>query len=471
MHAATRGGPKLAVEEDCPTKDRVTRATPAFGLSRRHFLQSCAASTGLMAVGMPCAVARGAHVGGDETIKVALVGCGARGSGAISQILRTQGPVKLWAMADLFADRLEASLANLVKGQQADYDREAHSGFGSQIDVPPERRFVGFDAYRQAIDSGVDLVVLAAHQHFRPLHFTYAVERGKHVFMEKPLGVDVAGVRQILAANTEAKRKNLKVGVGLYMRHSRRVQETMARLQDGAIGPTSFMSCYFNTPFLRDTPPRKPEISEMEYQLRNPYHFVWLSGDYIVDALVHYFDLCLWHHGGHLLSAQGQGGRQFHLPSQQGDTFDHHFVEYRFADGVHMFAQTRQISGCWGQSAAQIHGPEGMADPARAKISGKAAWLMKGPMPNPYQVEQDMLVSAIREDKTYNEVEHAATATLVGIMGRMASYTGQAVSWDQVMNSTLRLAPSQYAFDATPPVVADSNGVYPVAMPGISKVL
>jgi predicted dehydrogenase len=385
--------------------------------------------------------------------------------------LLTKGPVKLWAMADLFGDRLETSYKSLVGGFQAEYDREPSAGLRARIDVPPERRFVGFDAYQKAIDSGVDLVLLTSHQHFRPMHFAYAVKQGKHVFMEKPMGVDVPGVRQLLAANEEAKRKNLKVGVGLYMRYSRRVRETVARVREGAIGPAALMSCYFNMPALRDTPPRPPDMTEMAYQLRNPYHFVWLSGDYLVDAVVHYFDLCLWLHGGRPATAQGQGGRQLYLPTQQGDTFDHQAVEYAFDDGVRMFAQTRQISGCWVRSTAEIFGPRGRADLYGGRIEGASPWRMQGTMPNPYQLEHDVLVDAIRGDKPHNEVDHAATATLVGIMGRMAAYSGQMVAWEQVINSKAALLPERYAFDASPPVAADAAGRYPVAIPGVTKVL
>ncbi len=235
----------------------------------------------------------------EKTIKVALVGCGSRGTGAINQALRTKGPIKLWAMADLFADRLENSLALLTKGEQASYDRAAHSGLGSQIDVPPERRFVGFDAYRQAIQSGVDMVILATSPHFRPLHYECAVEQGKHLFMEKPLAVDGPGIRRILAANEEAKRKRLKVGVGLMHRHQRGYQETIARIHAGAIGPVNLLRAYCNTSAMRDTAPRPPQMTEMQYQLRNPYNFTWLSGDYIVDNLLHFIDLCLWVRGQH----------------------------------------------------------------------------------------------------------------------------------------------------------------------------
>lgn len=435
-------------------------------MNRRQFTQ--AGLTAAAGASVAQALAPRVYAAGGDAIKVAIVGCGARGTGAITQLLRTKGPIKLWAMADLFGDRLEASLAGLIKGQSADYDHEAHDSLAAQIDVPPERRFVGFDAYRRAIDSGADLVVLTAHQHFRPQHFAYAVQQGKNVFMEKPLGVDVPGVRQVLATNEEAKRKNLKVGVGLCMRHNQKVQESVARIKDGAIGPLTLMCCYFNMAFLRDTPPRPPHMTEMEYQLRNPYHFVWLAGDYIVDAMVHYFDLCMWVHGGHPVTAQGQGGRQFNLPNQQGDAFDHQIIEYAFDDRIKLFAQSRQISGCWMQSAAHIYGLNGWADLTRGKIEGKTAWQMRRSMANPYQVEQDLLIDAIRTGKPYNDVDHAATATLVGIMGRMASYSGRQVTWDQVLKSETRLAPAQYAFDAAPPALPGADGRYPVAMPGVT---
>jgi predicted dehydrogenase len=341
-------------------------------INRRQMLSGVSAAGVAAATGVALSPTRiaGAFAAGNDTIKVALIGCGFRGTGAASQILQTKGPVKLWAMADLFPDRLEASLKNLTQGLQKEYDRDTTAALTAQVDVPPERRFIGFDAYQKAIDSGVDMVILTAHQHFRPMHFAYAVTQSKHVFMEKPMGVDVPGIRQLLAANEEAKKKNLKVGVGLYMRHSRRVQETLARIREGAVGPIVMMSCYFNLAGLHDTQPRPADMTEMTYQLRNPYHFLWLSGDDIVDALVHYFDLCLWLHGAHPVSAQGQGGRQFYLTTQRGDIFDHQIVEYTFADGVKMFGQTRAIGGCWNRSAAEIHGPQGCADLYRGQILG-----------------------------------------------------------------------------------------------------
>lgn len=408
---------------------------------------------------------------GQETLKVALIGCGSRGTGAVSQALRTAGPITLWAMADLFADRLETSLTSLLKGEATAYDREAHAGFASQIDVPPERRFVGFDSYQKAIDSGVDVVILATPPHFRPMHFECAVERGKHVFMEKPVAVDAPGVRRILAANEEAKRRGLKVGVGLMSRHNRRYKETIKRLQDGAIGPLMLMRCYWNTGFLRDTPPRPAEVTEMAYQLHNPYHFLWLGGDYFVDAVIHSLDTALWAKGAYPVSAQGQGGRELYLPMQHGDIYDHHFVEFTFADGSRLFTQCREIAGCWNTTAVHIHGPQGQAEVGRGRIQGATEWRFRDPIPNPYQVELDVLVDAVRQDKPHNEVQYGAMSTMTAIMGRMASYSGQVVGWDEAFQSTLCLAPDRYAFDATPPVVADKNDVYPTAIPGVTKVL
>lgn len=439
------------------------------GSTRREFLKSTgriAATSAVMA-----GIAPRIHAGANNTIKIALIGCGYRGTGAASQTLKTKGPVKLWAMADVFEDRLQSSLVNLTKGQEADYDREAHQGLAARIDVPPERRFVGFDAYQKAIDSGVDMVILTTPPHFRPMHYECAVRYGKHVFMEKPLAVDAPGVRRILAANEQARKKNLKVVIGLQRRHDLRYQETIKRLKSGAIGEISLLRCYWNMGFFRNTRPRPSDMTEMQYQLRNPCHFVWLGGDYIVEAIIHELDTCLWLKGIHPVTAQGQGGRQFRLDTQNGDVFDHHFVEFAFDDSTRMFAQTRQISGCWNQQATYAHGTDGYADIKRARIEGVAKWRFRAPNPNPYQVELDVLMGAIRNDKPHNETEYGAISTMTAILGRMASYSGQMVRWEQAINSNVSLAPQRYAFDAIPPVVADENGYYPVAMPGVTKVL
>lgn len=451
------------------TADSGTQLSDSRRTSRRAFLhQSSAAMAG---AALSTVLSRSVHAAGSDTVRVALVGCGARGTGAASQALKTKGPVVLWAMADLFEDRLKTSLGHLTKGHQADYDQELHQGFPEQIDVPPERQFIGFDAYRKAIDSGVDMVILTTTQHFRPEHYEYAVKQGKHVFMEKPLAVDVPGVRRVLAADEEAKKKRLKVAVGLMSRHNIKYQAVMERLHAGAIGEITMMRCYWNTGFLRDTVARAASESEMVYQLRNPYHFLWLSGDYFVDALIHGIDTCLWAKGKHPVSAQGQGGRQFRVDTQRGDTYDHHFVEYTFDDDCKLFAQTRQIPGCWNSGSKFAHGVKGTAWIDHGRIDGVEKWRFRGRSANPYQVEHDRLMDAIRNDKPHNETEYGAISTMTAIMGRMASYSGQMITWEKAMKSNVRLAPERYAFDGTPPVVAGKDGCYPVAMPGITKVI
>ena len=407
----------------------------------------------------------------DDTLKVALIGCGSRGTGAVSQALATAGPVRLWAMADLFADRLESSLEHLTKGEASDYDREGYQGLAAKIEVPPERRFVGFDAYRQAIDSGVDVVILASPPHFRPAHFEYAVEQGKHIFAEKPLAVDAPGLRQIAAANEIAQQKRLKVGVGLMFRHSRAKQETVARLQQGAIGPISLITCYWNVGHIRDTAPRPESMSEMLYQLRNPYHFLWLNGDYVVDALLHYIDLGLWLKGTHPVQAQGQGGRQVIAATQPGDIFDHHTIEYTFDDGSILYAQTRQMPGCWNHAATEVLGSLGKADVTRGQIGGPKPWRFQGGSENPYQTEHDVLFHAIRHDQPHNEIATAVTSTMTAILGRMASYSGRLITWEEAWQATQRLGPETYALDGPAPITADLHGVYPVALPGLFQSL
>jgi predicted dehydrogenase len=444
-------------------------------VTRRTFVKATAQAAGIATatgIGLKHMLAAGVHVAGNETIKVALVGCGGRGTGAAAQALRTKGPIKLWAMADLFAGRLESSFANLTKGEQAGGDREAHGGFQSQIDVPPERRFVGFDAYQKAIDSGVDLVILATHSHFRPMHFEYAVKHGKHLFMEKPLAVDAPGIRRILATNKEAKQKNLKVGVGLMNRHNLRFQDTVKHVQEGAVGPISLIRCYWCVGGLHDTPPRPSEMTEMEYQLRNPLHFCWMGGDHIVDAMVHNIDLACWMKGAHPISALGQGGRIITpalSKTQSGNTFDHHFIEYTFADESSMFVQVRAVPGCWSGGGVYARGPLGLASTEAGNIKGSKPWQFSGGGGMPYQVEHDVLIEAIRSNQPHNEVDYAAMSNMTGIMGRMASYSGQLVDWETAFNSTLRLGPEKYAFDAPAPVVADANGNYQVPIPGITK--
>jgi predicted dehydrogenase len=417
-------------------------------------------------------VARGAHAAGGDTIKVALIGCGGRGTGAAVQALNTAGPVKLWAMADLFADKLEKSLTSLKKGQKGQYDRQTHGSLAERIDVPPERQFVGFDAYRKAIDSGVDVVILTTAPHFRPMTFEYAVAQGKHVFMEKPVAVDAPGVRMVLAAAAEAKKKNLKVGVGFQRHHEAVYLETVKRLCDGAVGPIVYLRAYWNGTGYRVREDRQPGTPEMVYQLRNPYHYTWISGDHIVEQHCHNLDVCNWVKGTHPVEAQGQGGRQVRIGPAFGDIFDHHCVEFTYADGSQLFSQCRHITGCWNSVSEHVIGTKGKADVGAGTIeTGGDAWKWRGQKTNPYQVEHDDLFAAIRENRPFNEAEYSALSTMTGIMGRMAVYSGKKVTWEESLNSKIALAPKQYSFEALPPSLPGKDGLYPCAVPGVTKAV
>ena len=441
-------------------------------ITRRRALAASLRTAGVVAVGgtaLAGDIARTAHAAGDETIKVALIGCGGRGAGAATQALSTRGPVTLWAMADVFEDKLETSLAALTKGQESRYDRKEHHGFRDKIDVPPERRFIGFDAYKKAIDSGVDMVILATSPHFRPMHYEYAVKQGKHVFMEKPVATDAPGVRQLLAANEEAKKKGLKVGVGLMYRHNLQYQEMIKRIQDGAIGDIFYIRCYANIGFMW-TIPRRPEMSEMEYQMRNWQYFTWLGGDQIVEQHIHLLDVCNWAKGEQPVSAAGMGGRQVRKGPEHGQVYDHHVVEFTYSDGIKMFSQCRQISGCWSYVSEEVLGTKGSAYLRRGAIEGvDGRWRFRGKLPNPYQVEHDVLFDAIRNDKPHNEAEYAALSTMTAIMGRMATYSGKMINWDDAINSSVSLAPQRYAWDADPPILPGEDGLYPAAMPGVRQ--
>jgi len=440
-------------------------------LSRRQFVQATGALAAVAAAEV-LPIARSAHAAGGDTLKVALIGCGGRGTGAASQALSTAGPVKLWAMADLFADKLETSLTSLCKGQDARYDTAAHKGFAGKVDVPPERRFVGFDAYKRAIDSGIDVAILTTAPHFRPIHFEYAVAQGKHVFMEKPVAVDAPGIRKVLAAAAAAKQKNLKVGVGLQRHHDPLYLETIKRLHDGAVGDVVYMRAYWNGAGYRLRPGREPGMSEMTWQLRNPYHYTWISGDHVAEQHVHNIDVCNWIKGTHPTSAQGQGGRQVRVGPLFGDIYDHHFVEFTYADGSQLFSQCRHMTGCWNAVAEYVIGSKGRAEVSKGNIAtGGDTWAYRGAKVNPYQVEHDRLFAAIRENQPHAEAENGAISTMTAIMGRMATYSGKMVTWDEAFKSELSLAPDRYDFAATPPVLPEKDGLYPCAVPGVTKVI
>ncbi len=391
-----------------------------------------------------------------DVLKIALVGCGGRGSGAANQALRTAGGTKLVAMADVRPEQLDKGLAAL-KTQLPD-----------KVDVPPDRQFTDFDGYKKAI-ALADVVILATSPGFRPIHFEEAVRQGKHVFMEKPVATDAPGIRQVLAAAEEAKKKNLKVGVGLQRRHQPGYLETIKRIQDGAVGELTLLRAYWNGGS-RDGVERLPDETEMHYQIRNWYYFTWLSGDHIVEQHVHNIDVVNWIKGTHPVRGQGMGGRQVRNAKRHGQIFDHHFVEFEYADGTRMLSQCRQIPGCWPSISEHVTGTKGSADLAggRFQIKGATNWRFpsRQGQRDPYQQEHDDLFDAIRNDRPYNEAEFGAYSTMTAIMGRMCTYSGQQVQWEDAFNSRIELLPKTFSWDAKPLVLPDADGFYPIAVPG-----
>ncbi len=436
--------------------------------SRREFLKQ---TTGALAGVSLGTIAAKSYAGEQNTIKIVLVGCGGRGTGAAANAMSTKGPTQLVAMADVFENRLANSLKNLS------------GSFADQVKVPPDRRFLGMDAYRKAIDivAPGGLVILATPPAFRPIHVEYAVAKNCNVFMEKSFAVDAPGIRRILRAGKQAEQKNLKVAGGLMSRHYKPLEEAVGNLHDGMIGEVITCWAYREHAQVGFSPAR-PGMNELAHQIQNYSCFTWLNGSFILDWLIHNLDVCCWCKGAWPVSAQGQGGRQ--VRTQPDQLFDHYSVEYTFPDGTRLLAQGRHMDNCWGFFGDVIHGAtgsavlgEGIKDPYIFKGHQQTAenriWKYNGPPCDAYQNEHDLLFDAIRKNKHYNEAERSAYAAMTGILGRMASESGQLITWEKAIASDLELAPGldHYTMDSNPPVMPDDQGHYPIAMPGRTKVL
>jgi myo-inositol 2-dehydrogenase/D-chiro-inositol 1-dehydrogenase len=392
---------------------------------------------------------------GDGEIKVALVGCGGRGTGAASQSLSVPG-TRLVALADAFEDNVENAFTTLSKQH------------GDRVDVPKERRFHGFDAFKNAIDAA-DLVLLCTPPGFRPAHFEYAVEKGKHAFVEKPVAVDGPGIRKVIEAAKAADAKNLKVVCGMQRHYQNSYLETLEQVKAGAIGDIISAQVYWSGGGVW-TRPRQEGMTEMEYQMRNWYYFNWICGDHIVEQHIHNLDVCNWFKGTHPAKANGIGGRTKRIGKDWGEIFDHHYVEYTYADGTIMNSQCKHWNGTWSKVSETIVGTKGTATPGVIKdLAGKTIWRFRGENNNPYQTEHDVLVKHIREDKPVNDAHFTAEATLTAIMGRMATYTGQEITWEQALNSDLDTMPKALAWDADPGPKPGSDGLYPAPIPGETK--
>lgn len=419
------------------------------------------------------------HAAEDNTLQVGLVGCGGRGTGAAQQALSVSGgPIKLIAMGDVFEHRLEGSYAGISGNQQ----------IAARVDVADDKKFIGFDAYKNVMDSlrPGDIVILATPPAFRWVHYKYAIDRGLHVFMEKPVTVDAPTSQRMLELNKLAEAKNLKVGVGLMCRHCKARQELFDRIQDGEIGDLTMLRAYrmAGPTGSAAVGPNDGELSELQYQIKNFHGFLWLSGGAVSDFLIHNIDESCWMKNDWPVRAIASGGR--HYRGEDVDqNFDTYSIEYTFADGAKLFVNGRTMPGCKREFASFAHGTKGLGiistashTPARCRTfagqnidESKMIWAFGPDEPYPYQVEWDDLVDAIRNDLPYNEVERGVMASAVTSMGRMAAHTGQEITLESFMNHKHEFAPGidELTLDSPSPLQALPNGKYSVPMPGLVK--
>lgn len=445
----------------------------ATGSSRRQFLQASgkvAAVTALANMAVPKV-----HAAENNTINVALIGCGGRGTGAAVNALSTQsGPIKLVAMADVFKERLDNAYSN-IKNEVSD-----------RVDVPDDRKFIGFDAYTKAVDclKPGDVAIFATPPGFRWVHFGYTVQKGINAFMEKPVTIDGPTSRKMLALGEEAQRKNLKVGVGLMCRHCKARAELIDRIRNDEIGQITLMRAYrMSGPLVTCfSDPKPASENELMWQIKRFHSFLWLSGGSFSDFLIHNIDECCWVKDAWPVRAEALGGRHYR-GDQVDQNFDSYAVEYTFPDGTKLLLDGRNVPGCHDEFASYAHGTKGSAvistgghSPAKCRTykghnfkKEDLVWSFKGPEPNPYQLEWDDLINAIRSDKPYNEVKRGVEASLVTSMGRMAAHTGQVVTYDDMLNCEHEFAPGidKLVLNGEAPILANAQGKYPVPQPGL----
>jgi predicted dehydrogenase len=424
--------------------------------ARREFLKSSALGGSALVAGFPSLLSA-AQAG--KAIKVGLVGCGGRGTGAASQALNADDYAELTAVADVYQERIDDSLESLRK--------VTDGKIKNKVKVDPKNQFVGLDAYQKLIDSGVDVVLLATPPGFRPQHLRAAIDSGKHVFCEKPIAVDAPGVRSVLETVKLAKEKNLSLVAGFCWRYSNFIKETFDQLAGGAIGNiVTYYATYYTSPVkpMPDASERPAGMSDLEWQLRNWYNFGWLSGDSLVEQAVHSVDKVAWAmKDAAPVSCVATGGRQ--IPAKGGNIFDHFEVNYLYPNNVRAFVACRQMEGCYNETADYILGTKGNVTIGRGpqpRIEGEKKWTFQGTKYDMYQAEHDALFASIRQGKPINDGVRMATSTMLAIMGRMAAYTGQQVTWDQAMNSQVKLGPDKVEWNMSLPVA-------PMPLPGVIK--
>lgn len=433
--------------------------------SRRTFCKNTALFTaGMMLPAMEMGAM--ANVFNDKTLKIAVVGCGGRGTGAANQALKADENVELVAMADAFEDRLNGSLESLQKEFEGT----------KKVNVKEKNKFVGFDAYKKAIDQA-DVVILATPPGFRPYHFEYAINAGKHVFMEKPVATDVPGISKVLEMAKVAKANKLNVVVGLQRHYQNNYIAMEEKINQNAIGKIVSGQVYWNSGGVWVNP-RKEGQSEMEYQMRNWYYFNWLCGDHILEQHIHNIDVANWFIGEYPVSAQGMGGRLVRTGSEHGEIFDHHFVEFKYPGGAVISSQCRHQPGTWSKVGEDFQGTKGsvhMNDAGAASITdieGNNIFEYRNRRdPNPYQVEHDKLFASIRNKEVISDAENGAKSTMTAIMGRMATYSGQIINWDEALKSDKILMPEEVTWESTPPTVPGKDGLYPIPTPGKTEVI
>ena len=424
------------------------------GSSRREFLKRSAAAASVGALVSGSGLARCVHAAGSERFNVALIGSGNRGTGAAADCLNVSKNVRLVAVAEL--DEARAKLAvKLLK-----------ENVGDQVAVPEDQMFYGLDAYKRALACDIDLAILTTPPGFRPIHYRAAVEAGKNVFLEKPCCVGAGGYRSLQKTNEMADQKGIKVGVGFFRRHFPQYLEAVERIHNGEIGEISLMRCNANMPRMA-VRAETPEMTEMEYQVRNWVYFDWIGGGRLVEMHCHGLDAMNWIKDAHPVQVNGMGGRQVYRERKYGNDYDHHFNEFTYADGTKMYSQCRQMSGCWTSVTEHVHGTKETVD--LTGFIGGINRLRDRERVNPYQKEHIDLLDAIWTNKPYNEGWSGADSSFTCVIGRMASYSGDIIRWDEAVKNGPSLFPNEIIWDADPPIMPDENGLYEhtVPMPGL----
>jgi predicted dehydrogenase len=423
--------------------------------SRRQFLKTSTTAVIGGALAAPLSFSASGQAPNSETLKVGLIGCGGRGTGAAAQALNADKNVILTALADVFSDHLQGSLSELRK-QAPD-----------KVKVEPDHCFIGLDGYQKVLDSGIDVVILATPPGFRPLHLKAAVAANKHIFCEKPMATDAPGLRSVLASVAESKKKQIALVAGFCWRYDYPRRAFYQQVHDGALGEIRAIYATYYTSPVKPMPPasRRPaNATDLQWQLRNWYNFVWLCGDSIVEQAVHSVDKIAWAMKDvPPLRAVAVGGRQ--IPSNGGNIYDHFEVNYEYANEVRAFLGCRQINGCYSQNADYVMGAKGVGTIGKKKtpdISGEKNWSYSGSDPNMYQVEHNELFASIRSGNYINNGDRMASSTLLALMGRMAAYTGQEITWEQALNSQENLFPEDLSWDM-------KLEAPPIALPGHTK--